>query len=201
MREPAGYRLGVPAEAVDAHRFTRLADDAAGLPPAASLALCEEALGLWRGEPFADLEIVDDAATVESRRLHAVRDRLRRTRAAALVALGRAGEATAELAALVAEDPLREELVCELMTARYAAGCHAEALDEYRALAGRLAEVGLQPGPQVRELEAQMLRHADELGARAGRGIPPTWAPGWRASSDARASSRRSPRPCARTGS
>ena len=59
------------------------------------------------------------------------------------------------------------------MTARYAAGCHAEALDEYRALAARLAEVGLQPGPQVRELEAQMLRHADELGP-SGRAQHPT---------------------------
>ena len=51
------------------------------------------------------------------------------------------------------------------MTARYAAGRHAEALDAYRELAGRLAEVGLSPGPRVRELEAMILRHADELAA------------------------------------
>ena len=163
VREPAGYVLAVDPHAVDAHRFAGLAEEADRRPPPEALAVCDEALALWRGEPFADLELADDAATVEARRLHAVRDRLRRSRACALTALGRADEAGAELSALVAEDPLREELVAELMTTRYAAGRHAEALDAYRELAGRLAEIGLRPGPRVRELEAMILRHADEL--------------------------------------
>jgi predicted ATPase/DNA-binding SARP family transcriptional activator len=166
VRDAAGYRLAVCPEWVDAHRFAALAEEATLRPPADALAICEEALALWRGEPFADLELLDDAATVEARRLHAIRDRLRRTRAAALTALGRAEEAAQALAALVAEDPLREELVEDLMTARYAAGRHAEALDAYRELAARLAEVGLRPGPRIRELEAKVLRHADELAPR-----------------------------------
>jgi predicted ATPase len=45
------------------------------------------------------------------------------------------------------------------MLARYRAGWHAQALDAYRALVGRLAELGLQPGSEVRELEALVLRH------------------------------------------
>ena len=169
VREPAGYRLAAAPESVDAHRFAALAVETAHRSPSDALALCDEALALWRGEPFADLVLADDAATVEARRLHAIRDRLRRARAAALTALGRSDEAATELAALVAEDPLREELVAELMSARYASGRHSEALDAYRELAGRLADVGLRPGPQIRELEAKMLRHADELAAAPSR--------------------------------
>ena len=167
VREPAGYRLAVAPESVDTHRFRRLADEAARQPPEASLATCEATLALWRGEPFADLDAVDAATSVEARRLHAVRDRVRRVRAIALRELGRADEAADELEALVAEDPLREELVHDLMLARYRAGRHAAALDAYRGLARRLAEIGLQPGPEVRELETRMLRHAEEL-SRAG---------------------------------
>src|SRR3712207_6993579 len=62
------------------------------------------------GEPFGDLDHVD-AAAAEARRLHAVRDRLRRTNALALLELGRPDEAARALEALVEEDPLREELV------------------------------------------------------------------------------------------
>jgi DNA-binding SARP family transcriptional activator len=168
VREPAGYRLAAAPESVDAHRFAALAAETAHRSPSDALALCDEALALWRGEPFADLVLADDAATVEARRLHTTRDRLRRARAGALSALGRADEAATELTALVAEDP-REELVAELMGARQAAGRHAEALDAYRELACRLIDVGLRPCPQIREREAKMLRHADEHEAAPSR--------------------------------
>jgi predicted ATPase/DNA-binding SARP family transcriptional activator len=158
VREPAGYRLVVASGSVDAYRFDRLAEDAARLPAPAALACCDEALALWRGEPFADLDLVDVAAE-EARRLNAVRDRLRHLRATALLETGRAEEAAAELDALVEDDPLHEELTRDLMLARYRAGRHAEALDAYRALVRRLAELGLRPGPEVRELEALVLRH------------------------------------------
>jgi predicted ATPase/DNA-binding SARP family transcriptional activator len=167
VREPSGYRLTVPPEALDGHRFLRLADEAPGDRPEATLARCDEALALWRGEPFADIEISDVATTAEARRLHAARDRLLHLRALALRELGRAEESAAELEALVSADPLREELVRDLMLARYGAGRHAGALDAYRELARRLGEVGLQPSPEIRELEARILRHADELAAPA----------------------------------
>jgi predicted ATPase/DNA-binding SARP family transcriptional activator len=158
VRDPAGYRLLVAPGSVDTERFARLAEEAARSPAAAALGRCEEALALWRGEPFADLDLVE-AASAEARRLHGVRDRLRHTRALALLETGRSEDAARELEALVEEDPLREELVRDLMHARYRAGRHSEALDAYRALVGRLAELGLQPGPEVRELEALVLRH------------------------------------------
>jgi hypothetical protein len=143
---------------VDTERFARLAEEAARLPAEAALGRCEEALALWRGEPFVDLDLVE-AAAAEARRLHGVRDRLRHTQALALLETGRSEDAARALEALVDEDPLREELVRDLMHARYRAGRHAEALDAYRALVGRLAELGLRPGPEVRELEALVLRH------------------------------------------
>ena len=182
VREPAGYRLVVAPGSVDAERFVRLAEEAPRLPPAAALGGCEEALALWRGEPFADLDLVE-AASAEARRLHGVRDRLRHTHALALLEMDRAEEAARELEALVGEDPLREELVRDLMHARYRAGRHAEALDAYRALVRRLAELGLRPGPEVRELEALVLRH--ELASRPRPRREPrirrTWARAWRA--------------------
>ena len=164
VREPAGYRLAVAPARIDAHRFGRLADRAGGLPPDAALDCCDEALGLWRGEPFDELDTVE-AAAAEARRLRAVRDRVCHTRALALGRAGRADESAAELAALVEDDPLREELVRDLMLALYRSGRHVEALDAYRALSDRLGELGLSPGPQVRELESLVLRHADELAA------------------------------------
>ncbi len=158
VRDPAGYRLVVAPASVDTERFTRLAEEAARLPAAAALGRCEEALALWRGEPFADLDLVE-AAAAEARRLHGLRDSLRHTRALALLETGRPDDAARELEAIVEQDPLREELVRDLMHARYRAGRHAEALDAYRALVGRLADLGLRPGPEVRELEALVLRH------------------------------------------
>jgi predicted ATPase/DNA-binding SARP family transcriptional activator len=159
VREPAGYRLAVEPEAVDALRFCRLAERGA----------CDEALALWRGEPFGDIDGFE-AAKAEAQRLHAVRDALRQRRAAELAEAGRLEEAVAQLQALAAEDPLREEPVRELMHALYRAGRHAEALDAYRRLARALDEIGLQPGPAVRELEALVLRHEvaapSNLGAR-----------------------------------
>ena len=159
VRDPAGYRLAVAPDAVDAQRFCRLAEEGAH----------DEALALWRGEPFADLDGVE-GAQAEARRLHAVRDALRQRRAAALAEAGRLDEAVAELEALAKEDPLREEPVRELMLALYRAGRHPEALEAYRRLSRSLDEIGLQPGPAVRELEALVLRHElaapTNLGAR-----------------------------------
>jgi predicted ATPase len=163
LREPAGYRLAVAPESVDAHRLARLADDAARRTPEAALAACEEGLALWRGEPFADVDTIDEDTAVQARRLHAVRDRLRHQRALALRDLGRPHEAAGALEELVAEAPLREDIVRDLMLARYDAGRHVEALDAYRELVRHLTEVGLRPGPDLRELETLMLHHAEEL--------------------------------------
>ena len=114
VREPAGYRLLAEPGSVDAERFLAMAGET-------TLAGCEAALALWRGEPFADLDGVDVAAA-RARRLHAARDGLRRRHALALLDHGRVDEAVAELERLAAEDPVREEPVRDLMHACIAPG-------------------------------------------------------------------------------
>ena len=75
--------------------------------------------------------------------------------------------------------PLRERLVEQRMRALYAVGRHVEALSVYREAQRRLdAELGLQPGPALRELERAILGHDAALrprgDARRARPPPPT---------------------------
>ena len=78
--------------------------------------------------------------------------------------LGRHGGLVGELEALVDEHPLRERLRGQLMLALYRCGRQAEALDVYRAGRARLvADLGLEPGPALRELEAKILDQSPAL--------------------------------------
>src|SRR5262249_57250753 len=89
------------------------------------------------------------------------------------VALGRNGPLVGELRELVAGHPLRERLRGQLMAALYRSGRQAEALEVYRE--GRAAlssELGIEPGPALRELERAILQQDPVLGAPAA---PPLW--------------------------
>ena len=80
--------------------------------------------------------------------------------------LGRHAQLVGELEALVAEHPYQERAAALLMLALYRSGRQAEALDVYRAVRTRLdVELGLQPGQELRELEAAILRQDDALAA------------------------------------
>ena len=118
---------------------------------------------LWRGapleefayEPFAQAEI----ARLEDARLATLEDRTE-----AELRVGRGAELVPELERLVAEHPLRERLIAGLMLALYRAGRHADALAAYRAARERLGEeLGLEPGPALRELERRILQHDPTL--------------------------------------
>ncbi|HWM12823.1 MAG TPA: BTAD domain-containing putative transcriptional regulator [Solirubrobacteraceae bacterium] len=172
VRDAAGYRLAVEPERVDACRFERLVQEAGAAGPVAALERCDRALALWRGEPYAEFAGVDFVQE-EIRRLHDLHAQARRRRAAVLLELGRHTEAMPELERLVGEDPLREDLVADLMLALYRSGRQLEALQAYRALAARLAELGLRPGPGVRAVEARVLEHAPELAAPRPVDRPP----------------------------
>jgi peptide/nickel transport system substrate-binding protein len=66
----------------------------------------------------------------------------------------------------VADYPLRERLVAALMLALYRAGRQADALAAFQAARGRMVEeLGLEPGPEVQELEQRILRHDPALAA------------------------------------
>ncbi|NKY89570.1 BTAD domain-containing putative transcriptional regulator [Nocardia veterana] len=160
----AGYRLDVPAETVDAVRFERLAAEGrralgAGRHGAAQ-ELLTEALGLWRGEPLADVAHLPFAAVVAVRldelRLTATEDRIE------AVLSGSSPERallSVELNQLIAAHPLRERLRGLLIRALIANGRQAEALSAYEEYRSVLAtQLGTDPGPELRELHIRILR-------------------------------------------
>jgi predicted ATPase/DNA-binding SARP family transcriptional activator len=155
---PEGYRLDADRADVDVTAFAdHLAAAAALDDPAARCVRLEAALALWRGSPYPELdhpELVPEIA-----RLAALRAGAAEQHATALLAVGRVAEAVAELEALVAAEPLREEVVGVLMQALVAAGRQGDALAAFARLRARLAdELGLDPSAQLRELERQVLR-------------------------------------------
>ena len=87
------------------------------------------------------------------------------SRAGADLGLGRHGELAGELEALCREHPLRERLWELLILALYRSGRQAEALRAYTEIRARLAgELGIDPGPALRELQARILAQDPSLG-------------------------------------
>jgi DNA-binding SARP family transcriptional activator len=162
-----GYVLEVEPARVDAHRFAQLVDDGraaleAGDPVAAGGAL-REALALWRGPALADF-VYEPFAQTDIARLEELRTVALEERIEADLTLGRHMELVAELEALVQAQPLRERPRAHLMLALYRSGRQADALAAYRAARDTLVEeLGLEPGPELRELEAAILRQDESL--------------------------------------
>jgi DNA-binding SARP family transcriptional activator len=157
-----GYVLGVDSVLVDADRFEELvAAGQMGLSrsdPAAAGSRFREALGLWRGRALADVReaepLAREAARLEELRLVAVEGRIE-----ADIATGLHAEAAGELEGLVGEYPLRERLWFLLVLALYRAQRQADALAAYRRARDLLsAELGLEPGEDLRRLEEAVLR-------------------------------------------
>jgi DNA-binding SARP family transcriptional activator len=165
---PPGYRLHVPAGALDADEFEQLVNDAKTALSAASFAEAETliagALSLWRGPALADLAS-EHFARAEIARLEGLRLEALEARFEAMLSLGREREAVGELHALVALHPLDERLRAQLMVALYRSGRHSEALETYRAFRQLLDdELGLEPNPELRRLEQAILRQDESLG-------------------------------------
>jgi predicted ATPase/DNA-binding SARP family transcriptional activator len=158
---PAGYRLALDPEAVDAVRFQALAaagrEELAHDPGRAGETL-REALALWRGPALADVATAQFAAAAVARleelRLGALEDRID-----ADLALGRHDAVLAELDELVTAHPLRERLCGQLMRGLAAAGRQADALAAYRRLRERLAdELGMDPSEELQAVHLGVLR-------------------------------------------
>jgi WD40 repeat protein/DNA-binding SARP family transcriptional activator len=167
----AGYCLRVRPDELDAERFERLVDDASraltdGQAERAAEGL-REALALWRGPPLADLAF-EPFAGAEIARLEEQRLVALETRIEADVAVGRHAEVVGELQQILSEHPLRERLAAQLMLALYRCGRQAEALEVYgdvrRALS---AEIGVEPGPELRRLQEAILRQDVALEAQS----------------------------------
>ena len=137
--------------------------------PATSVRLLRDALALWRGEPLA--EIREPFAAAAALRLAELHVEALSLRLDAQLELGEGEALVAELRELVAREPLRERLRAQLMRALYRAGRQAEALAAYRD--GRellVAELGIEPGPELQELQRAILRQDARL---AGTPAPP----------------------------
>jgi predicted ATPase/DNA-binding SARP family transcriptional activator len=175
---PGGYRLAIAPESVDAVRFETLsrsgrealrADD-----PSAARATLREALALWRGPVLADVADAPFAAAPAARldelRLAALTDRLD-----AELRLGHAAEALAELEALGAEHPLRENIAALHVRALYAAGRQADALAVYEQVRHALADqLGIDPSKELAEVHLAVLRSDPALAPPAPDHAPRT---------------------------
>ena len=169
VSEASGYVLRVDPELVDAKRFERLADEGSAAlsvaRPEDAEALLTEALALWRGPALAEFAYESWAQPaierLETRRLAALEDR-----AGAQLALGKHAAAAAELTELVSRYPTSERLRGHHALALYRSGRQVEALDSLRAARDALREeLGLDPGPELRELEERILKQDPELAA------------------------------------
>lgn len=164
------YRLTVPAEDVDAHRFQQLCREArvAGTDAQAAMPLIESALTLWRGAPFTG--VVRD--WLDSRYgTGLVEDQLelRERQADLRLAAGEVEAILPDLIALAEQHPLRESLWLRLLIALARVGRAAEALERYECLRSTLAdELGTDPGPPLRELHAELLAGGGPTPAAAG---------------------------------
>ncbi|MDD7942917.1 BTAD domain-containing putative transcriptional regulator [Actinomycetospora lutea] len=179
VTRPPGYVLVVDESSVDAERFTvgyRVARGLSDSDPARAAALLDEALAWWRGPAygeFAEGFALAAAAGLEELRVAALEDR-----AALLLSCGQTAEAVAAARELASRWPLRERPVELLMRALRADGRAGEALEAFRGYREVLAEeLGLDPGPALRDIEADVLRDDAPPALRTATRRPEVAAP------------------------
>ncbi len=157
---PPGYRLSVPDAACDLDRF--IIEKTAGVQAAAAGRFeqasdrLSAALAQWRGPVLEDLR---DFRFADAFAAALVEDKLvaHTVRAQSEIACGRAHLVISGLEGLIVDQPYREPLWAQLMTAYYLAGRQSDALDTYRRLKTTLSEdLGIDPGLQVRGLHERI---------------------------------------------
>jgi DNA-binding SARP family transcriptional activator len=162
VTRPPGYVLRVEPGELDLERFESLAEQGRADGDAN---LLREALGLWRGEPLAELRdepfAQDAARRLEEARLGAREDRIELD-----LAEGRHVELIPELDGLIGKHPYDERLHGQLMLALYRAGRPKDALDVYQRARKTLdSELGLQPGSELEQLQRRILNQDADLAA------------------------------------
>ncbi|HEX4224756.1 MAG TPA: BTAD domain-containing putative transcriptional regulator [Pseudonocardiaceae bacterium] len=161
-RRGNSYQLSVDESHIDLHRFRQLTSAARMEPDDKAVVLLENALRLWRGEPFAGLD---------TPWLHGVRQTLSKERLAAELdhtdlelRLGNHTKLLAPLSVRAEKFPLDERLAGQLMVALYRSGRQADALNHYHHARRQLDdELGVEPSPELRELHHQILANDPRL--------------------------------------
>ena len=161
VTDGGGYRLTLTERDIDARRFDTLVKLGQrslrdGDPEAAEQSLTE-ALAMWRGPAYAGFESTL-FGQAEGRRLEELRLGASEDRWAALLELRRTAVVVPELEQLLAQHPLRERSWALLVTALYQSGRQGDALQAYERARSVLAEeLGIDPGPELREVQARVL--------------------------------------------
>ncbi|MFI6130566.1 AfsR/SARP family transcriptional regulator [Micromonospora sp. NPDC051141] len=184
---PGGYRLDVPPEDVDACLFRTLLGRARSRRAAGALddafELLATALDLWRDPTLTHLTgllagprhvTALRAAWVEAGLLYA----------SVAVALGQTSQVVPVVERLAAAEPLQEAVQARYLEVLARSGQRAAAVHHYLDVRARLrAELGVEPGPELRRIHAALLRTGDApaLAASDAPARPPTVRPpGWR---------------------
>lgn len=177
-----GYRLNLVVEQLDLLEFHELAAAARESVERLDFEAASKAFGkarhLPRGRMLADLAdedfVAEEVQAFERTQLAVTTDaldcELRR---------GRHGEVLGDLQRLVSQNPLDERLCGLLMLALYRSGQQVEALATFKRLRSTLAEeLGIEPNPEIQDLELKVLNHdpvlATAMGQRAIGDLPPT---------------------------
>ena len=177
-RAAGGYVADVDGCRLDVRQFERLVTGGFACrdhDPAAALAMLDEALALWRGDPFADLDA--DGALAAVSRLGELRLRALDERAEILLARGEPSELIADLEARAITHPTRELTHLQLVRALAGGGRTVDALralDRFRRTLGD--ELGVEPSPEFRAVHTALLIGSDDaqpVGSRLrGRPVP-----------------------------
>src|SRR3954469_9332968 len=163
-----GYLLTAGEVIVDSNEVARMVAQAGDWArrgdPDKSVLLLREALALFRGRPFEGIDV--EAVQAEAQRLGEVRLQAFEALFDSELAAARHRDVVSELQAYSDAHPLREHASAQLMVALYRCGRQAEALATYHRARTHLAsELGLEPGPALRALEAAVLSHDRSLDA------------------------------------
>ncbi len=152
-----GYRLDIPNGAIDVDHFDQLVSRARNAAPSEAADLYRSALACWRGPAFGELAdhewIRAQAVRLDEFRLSVTEEWIERR-----LAIGGDGSLTSDLEGLTVSNPLRERFLRQLMVALYREGRRAEALrraNDFRTL--MRDDMGLDPSPAIRAVEAQVL--------------------------------------------
>ena len=178
-----GYVLRTEPDTIDLHRFERLVAGAENLPARERAEKLREALALWRGAPLEDIAfepaLAKDIARLEELHLTVLENRID-----ADLEAGNHNGLVGELETLLAAHPLRERPRGQLILTLYRSGRQAEALEVYRETRRVLVDkLGIEPSPELRELERAILQHDPALQPAVAALVPagvPTTRPGRR---------------------
>ncbi|WP_203850721.1 AfsR/SARP family transcriptional regulator [Dactylosporangium siamense] len=177
-RRPSGYLVEIDPLDVDLHLFDDLVRRAAG--PAQSddcaVELLDAALELWTGDAFGGLDT--PWLNGVRRELHRRRRTAQQRRDDLALRLGRHATVLDGLLARADAEPLDEALAGSALLALYRCGRRAEALARYDQLRRHLAaDLGIEPGDELRGLHERILRAAPDLALREPATVVPQQLP------------------------